>query len=114
MAGQIGITHPFEEKEEWIQYVERLEHFFAANGHTDAGKQKYILLTAIGPTAHKHLSSLISPDKPGEKTYSQLVKIMKAHHSPTPSEIVQRFKFNWCDRYKGDYGRFCCRTLRTS
>ena len=95
MAGQIGITHPFEEKkEEWTQYDKRLENFFAANGHTDAGKQKSILLTAIGPTAYKLLSSLISPDKPGHKSYSQLVEIMKAHHSPTPSEIVQRFKFN--------------------
>ena len=60
----------------------------------DAGKQKSILLTAIGPTAYKLLSSLISPDKPGHKSYSQLVEIMKAHHSPTLSEIVQRFKFN--------------------
>jgi hypothetical protein len=37
MAGQIGKTHEFHEKEEeWTQYVERLEHFFAANGHTEA------------------------------------------------------------------------------
>ena len=35
MAGQIGITHPFEEKkEEWTQYVEKLVHFFTANSHT--------------------------------------------------------------------------------
>ena len=54
MAGQIGITHPFEEKkEEWTQYVERLEHFFIANGHTNSRKQKFIFLTAIGPTAYK-------------------------------------------------------------
>ena len=64
MAGEIGITYLFEDqKEEWTQYVERLKHFFAANGHTNAGKQKYILLTAIVPTAYKHLSSLIGPDK---------------------------------------------------
>ena len=69
MAGQIGITHPFEEKkEEWTQYVKRLEHLFTENGHTNAGKQKSILLTAIGPTAYKCLSSLISPDKSGDKT----------------------------------------------
>ena len=41
MAGQIEITHSFEEKKgEWTQYVDRLEHFFTANGHIHAGKQK--------------------------------------------------------------------------
>ena len=99
MAGQIGITHPCEEKrEKWTQYVERLEHFFAANGHTGTGKQKSFLLTAIGPTAYQLLSNLINPDKPGDKTYSQLVEITKAHHSPTPSEIGQNFKFSHRDR----------------
>ena len=100
-AGQIGIVHSLEEKkEEWTQYFKRLELFFAANGHANAGIQNSILLTAIGPMAYKCLSSFVSPDKQGDKPYSQLVVNMKFHHSPTSSKIVQRFKFNWQYRYK--------------
>ena len=37
---------------------------------------------------------MIAPDKPGEKSYEDLVKVLKEHHNPTPSEIVQRYKFH--------------------
>ena len=95
MAAQIGKTTSFDEKlEEWTQYVERLEHFFTANGHTDDDKKKAILLSSIGPTAYKLLRNLVSPQKPGDKTYRELVDIMKKHHNPTPSETVERHKFN--------------------
>jgi hypothetical protein len=88
MAGQIGKTHEFHEKEEeWTQYVERLEHFFAANGHTEANKKKSILLTAIGPAAYKLLRSLVSPAKPGDKSYDELVDVMQTHHSRNCSTI---------------------------
>ena len=36
------------EQEEWTQYIERMEHYFAANGHTEADKKKAILLSAVG------------------------------------------------------------------
>ncbi len=40
MAALFGTVSEFEEgKEEWMQYVERLEHFFAANGIEDADKK---------------------------------------------------------------------------
>ena len=42
-----------------------------------------------GPTAYKLLRSLVSPQKPGDKTYRELVDIMKKHHNPTPSEMVE-------------------------
>ena len=91
---QIGKTSPFNPKEEeWTQYIERLQHFFAANGHTEAAKKKSILLTAIGPTAYKILSSLTSPAKPGD---------MKTHCSPVPSEIVERFRFHTRSRLKDE------------
>ena len=39
-----------EEKEEWPQYVEQLDHFFEANKVADADKKRAILLTVIGPS----------------------------------------------------------------
>ena len=38
--------------------------------------------------------NLVGPAKPGDKTFAELVKILKEHFNPKPSEIVQWFKFN--------------------
>ena len=40
------------------------------------------------------LTSLLSPEKPGEKSYHQLVELLKKQYDPRPSEIMQRFKFH--------------------
>ena len=95
MAALFGTVSEFEEgKEEWTQYVERLEHFFAANGIEDANKKRSVFLSVIGPSSYKLLRNLVAPAKPGEKTLDELVRAMTQHHSPTPSEIVQRYKFH--------------------
>ena len=47
---------------------------------------------------YKVLQSLLAPVKPSEKEYADLVAKLSQHYSPTPSEIVQRFKF---------HSRFC-------
>ena len=63
----IGRIEEFrDDKEDWVQYGERLEHFFAANGITEAEKKRSVFLTVIGTKAYKQLWSLISPVKPGE------------------------------------------------
>lgn len=90
--GTIGEFH--EGREEWAQYAERLGHFLAANGITDGDRKRAVLLSVIGPKAYKLLRSLVAPDKPGDKPYADLVKVMTEHHNPQPSEIVQRYKFH--------------------
>ena len=82
------------EREEWSYYVERLDHFFEANEVTNADKKRAILLTVIGPSAYKLLRSLLAPAKLKDKTYTELVGILKKHYSPKPSETAQRFRFN--------------------
>ena len=47
-------------------------------------------LSVIGPS----LTSLLAPDKPGDKPYKDFVKKLTEHFNPTPSEIVKRFKFH--------------------
>ena len=53
-----------------------------------------MFLSVIGPTTYKLLASLIATDKLGDKEYEELVKVLKEHHNPTLSEIVQRCKFH--------------------
>ena len=91
----IGRIEEFrEDKEEWSQYAERLEHFFAANGITNNDKKRSVFLTVIGAKAYKQLRSLIAPVKPGESDFATLSEAMKNHYTPAPSEIIQQFRFN--------------------
>ena len=79
MAATFGKIGKFDAtKEEWTQYTERLNYFFVANGITAAEQKRAVFLTVIGPAAFKLFRNL-------------LVQAMKQHHSPSPSEIVQRF-----------------------
>ena len=91
MQAQIGRVGEFDQKlESWEQYAERLGHFLDANSIQDATKKRSVFLSVIGLTTYKLLASLIAPDKPGDKEYEELVKVLKEYHNPAPSEIVQR------------------------
>ena len=84
----IGRIEEFKEgKDDWSQYAERLEFFFEANGIKEDTKKCPVFLTVIGLKAYKQLRSLIAPAKPDEKDYPSLVKAMKDHYTPAPSEI---------------------------
>ena len=77
-------------------------HFFAANGITDGGRQQSILLSEVGPITYTIISSLLSPEKPGAKSFSELVELLKTHFNPEPSEIVERFKFHTRTRQQNE------------
>ena len=83
MAALLGKIEEFEE--EWPQYVERMDHFFAANGIDNADKKKSTFLAVIGPATYSLVRNLVSPDKPGDKSYDELVDALKKQ---TPSETV--------------------------
>ena len=82
--------------------MERLEHFFSANGVDDADKKRSVLLTVIGAATYKTLRNILSPEKPGEKPYAELVESLSKYFKPTPSEIVERFKFHSRVRKAGE------------
>ena len=94
MSSLLGKIDEFDvSKEEWPQYVERVSHFFAANGITDASRKRSALLALIGPATYTLLRNLVSPAKPGEKSYDQIIAVLKDHFCPTPSESIQRQRF---------------------
>ena len=103
MTATLGKIEEFDGgREEWPQYVERMGHFFTANAITDADKKRAVFLSVVGPATYKLLRSLVSPKKPGEKSYDELVQVLTAHYNPTPSETVQRFKFHSRFRKQGE------------
>jgi hypothetical protein len=103
MSGTLGRVEDFDgNKDDWQQYVERLEHFSVANGIDGAEKKRAVFLSVIGPSTYKTLRNLLSPDKPGDKSYASLVDTLSKHFKPAPSEIVERFRFNSRIRRPGE------------
>ena len=92
LYGQVSTFDP--ETDDWTQYVERLNYYFVANGIDDATKRRAILLSVVGASTYRLIRNLVAPAKPDEKTYKQLVDLVKEHQCPAPSETVQRFRLN--------------------
>lgn len=57
-------------------------------------KKQAILLSCVGAPTYTLMRNLLSPEKPGPKSFDELVSLLKNHFNPKPSEIVQRWKFN--------------------
>ena len=88
--------------EDWKTYVERLEQYFAANDVTAAGKKRAILLSACGASTYQLIRSLLSPATPNDKSFAEIVAVMRDHYHPRPSIIVQRYTFNSRSRKEGE------------
>ena len=91
--GSVGEFNP--DREDWISYTERLTQYFVANGISEEGeKRKAILLSSCGAATYQLIRNLVAPKKPTEKIFDEIVTLVKDHHQPRPSTIVQRFNFH--------------------
>jgi len=81
---------------------DRLESYFVAHDVKDDGKKRAILLSESGAATYKLIRSLVAPQKPIEVDYKDLLAKAKAHFAPTPSTIVQCYKFNTRVRQQGE------------
>ena len=73
-------------------YLERLELYFDANA-VEAARKVPVLLTVIGARAYDTLRSLLAPTKPQDKSFTELLAILKEHFDPKPLVIGERFQF---------------------
>ena len=93
MAGYIGKIEAFDETQEsWESYTERLEQYFKVNKVDDELKVA-ALLSLIGGKTYTLLRNLATPEKPADKTYDEIVKLLKDHLSPEPLQIAERHRF---------------------
>ena len=90
--GTIGEFIP--KSKDWTSYTEQLQQYFIANDVDSNEKKHAILLSVCGAATYKLIRSLLHPQKTTDKSYDEIVKSVKDHHKPQPSEIVQRFNFN--------------------
>ena len=84
-------------QETWYSYIECLEQYLAAN-KVETSKRA-ILLSVFGPATYRLIHNLVSPKKPTELKFQDLVT---KHHDPRPSVIVQRYRFNTRNRRGGE------------
>lgn len=86
----VGSTAPLDSRTQtWEEYCDILQHFFVAKKIADVGQQKAILLSAVGSQTYGLMRNLVSPAKPGDKSFEELVKLLMDHFNPRPSEIVR-------------------------
>ena len=53
-----------------------------------------MFLSAIGAKPYALLRNLVTPDLPKDKTFVQLVEVLKKHYEPKPLVIAERFNFH--------------------
>eukprot|EP00731_Ephydatia_muelleri_P036424 Em0253g4a len=95
MTSLLGSVGAFQEgQEDWTCYCERLEQFFQANGIDDEGKRRAVLLSVCGGSVYQLIRNLVAPGKPADKSFSELVTLVRTHFRPSSSVTVQRYNFN--------------------
>ncbi|CAL9701112.1 unnamed protein product [Knipowitschia caucasica] len=99
---RVGSMDPFDSTtDDWVEYTERVSQYFVANDIA-AEKHVAVLLSAMGGKSYGLLRSLTAPDKPSDKTFDELVKVMKEHLSPKPLLIAERFRFHKRNQHEGE------------
>uniref|UniRef100_A0A8C9XTX2 Retrotransposon gag domain-containing protein n=1 Tax=Sander lucioperca TaxID=283035 RepID=A0A8C9XTX2_SANLU len=94
----IGTLAVFDARNQtWEEYCEILEQFYEANQIDNGDRQRAILISVVGASTYSLMRNLLSQEKPKDKTYQELVSLLKYHFDPKPSEIVQRYKFDSCN-----------------
>ena len=102
MASHGTLSDFDSDREDWTSYTERLEQYFEANDVVLAVKQRAILLSICGASMYQLIRDLVAPAKPISKSFAELVKLVKDHHQPPLSFIVQRFNFNMRSQKEGE------------
>eukprot|EP00731_Ephydatia_muelleri_P012745 Em0007g55a len=110
------IFWPFNpDTDDWVVYSERLEQFFKANGISDPEKQRAMLLSTCGNETYLLIRSLAAPDKPTDKSISEILELARDHFCPSRSVIVQRNNFNCRTQKEGKtVSQFCAELRRLS
>ena len=102
MATRGSINAFNSSQEDWTAYMEQIEQYFAAKDVDNATKRHTILLTASGVVMYKLVRGLVAPDNPSDRSYTELIELVKGHYNPMPLAIMQRFKFNSRMRQQGE------------
>lgn len=77
MVGTLAASE--SQTQTWEEYVEVLAYFFVANGIVNERRKRAILLSSVGSRTYSLMRNLLSPDKPGSKSYKDLMDLLQSH-----------------------------------
>jgi ABC-type dipeptide/oligopeptide/nickel transport system ATPase component len=90
MATVYGSIGPFDSKDEdWTSYAERMKQYFLANEIVEDVRKKGIFISSCGPQTYQLLKSLVAPEKPKDKPFTDIIQALQNHYQPKPSKIIQ-------------------------
>ena len=76
-------------KKTWIEYTQRLQQYFAANEVKGNGKKRAVLLSVCGVEDVQTHQNLVNPWKPTDKSFAELVNLVKSYMNSRPSTTQQ-------------------------
>ena len=78
----IGEIPRFALGDDFSNFQEQLEMFFEANDAAGGTKRRVLLITALKKPAFSLLAKICAPNKPSEKQFSELCKLIEGHQNP--------------------------------
>lgn len=104
MATYVTLEKFIPAVEEFSSFIERVHYFFDAHKITDdaenAKQRKGIMLCALGPATLDLLHDLMYPERPADKTFDEIVAVLKSHFEPPPNATLGGYKFLQCKQKK--------------
>ena len=98
----IGKLDEFDAANESLSdYVERAQLFFEAND-IPANKRVAGFLSAVGGKTYALIRNLVAPTPPRDKSFDELVTVLRTHLEPKPLVIAERFAFHRRQQAKGE------------
>ncbi|KAK2702837.1 hypothetical protein QYM36_018568 [Artemia franciscana] len=120
-------VNEFDENSDFADYVDQLEQYFNANDNTREEKKRAVLLTSYGAQTYALIKNLLGPEKPSEKSFAKIARIVKEHLCPRKLVIAEGYKFHQRSQRQGesvnttwwnwdggtcDFGKFFSQALR--
>ena len=96
MSSCIGILQEYAVGDDWEDYTDHLKQYFVENKmdtDEDAQRRRAVSLTVCGAPRYSLIKDLLAPAKPSDKSYEELVNLVKRYYHPKPGKIVSRYKF---------------------
>ena len=84
MATHGNIGEFSADSETWVSHIERLQQYFIANNIKGEEKQRAVVLSICSASTYQLIRSVVSPVKPTEKSFEQIVTLVRQHYFPKP------------------------------
>ena len=86
---------------DWSSYYERCEFYFVANKIDSAETKRAVFLSIVGDATYQLIRGLLSPKKLTTVPFAKIIATLNSHYTPQKNAIVERYRFNTCNRKTG-------------